>query len=78
MDDQTIELRETAPGEFRDYLDGSRVRSGAELLVWVDGQWIAARYEIANFEPREAVLYARDGRSYALDRATMRFRWPRQ
>ncbi len=64
-------------GAVYDYLDGSRIRSGAELLVSIDGQWIAARYELADGQPRQVVLYSRDGQVYPLDRETMRFRWPR-
>ena len=77
MDGDRIELRQMPNGEVHDYLDGSRLRSGAALLIWVDGQWVAARYELTNVQPRTVVLHARDGRSYALDRETMRFRWPR-
>ena len=77
MDGDRIELRQMPSGEVQDYLDGSRVRSGAALLIWVDGQWVAARYELTNVQPRTVVLHARDGRTYPLDRETMRFRWPR-
>ncbi len=73
----TFEFREMPNGEFYDYLAGSRVRPGAELLMSVDGQWIAARYEIAVPRPLKVVLQTPDGHRYPLNRATMRFRWPR-
>ena len=77
MEGSTIELREMAAGDTQDYLDGSRVRPGAQLLLWMNGQWISAQYELASLQPREVVLRTRDGQLYPLDRATMRFRWPR-
>src|SRR5688572_2345787 len=72
-----IELRKMPNGDEFDYLNGSRVRDGAQLLVWVEGQWIAARYELASAQPLKIVLQTLDGRRYPLNRATMRFCWPR-
>ncbi len=77
MEEGRIELRAMPNGDVHDYLDGSRVRSGAELLVSINGQWISARYELTDAEPRQAMLHSHDGRAYPLDRETMRFRWPR-
>ncbi len=77
VEEGRIERRRMPNGAVHDYLDGSRIRSGAEVLVSIDGQWIAARYERADVQPRQVMLYRRDGQVYPLDRETMRFRWPR-
>jgi hypothetical protein len=76
MNGNCIELREMPSGEIRDYLDGSRIYSGAQLLMWATGQWVVARYEIADAEHHEVILYGGDGQAFALDRGVMRFRWP--
>ncbi len=71
-----IELRESA-FDFRDYLDGKPISSGDQLMLWNDGRWVFARYELASHRRREVVLESVDG-VRGLDRATMRFRWPTQ
>lgn len=71
---QAIELRDSGI-DFRDYLDGKAIHNGDQLLLWADGGWICARYEVASFHDRAVVLDSVDG-ARRLDRASMRFRWP--
>lgn len=62
-------------GGWRDFLDGRAIHCGTQLQLWLGDHWIYARYEIGDYWEREAVLHSVDGER-ALNRDTMRFRWP--
>jgi hypothetical protein len=61
--------------DFRDYLDDKDIHSGDQLDLWHEGRWLAVRYELASFRDRSVVLVGVT-QAVALDRMTMRFRWP--
>lgn len=61
--------------DWRHHLAGRPVHSGDFLQLQTPLGWMDVRYEMNNFERREAVLYFRDG-GWRLDPHGMVLRWP--
>ena len=75
-DGHLVELR-TSPMDWRDYLDNVPIHNGELLELWTGTGWQLVRYESAGRANAFLVIDDEDT-TQMLDRATMRFRWPKR